>query len=83
MVPAGPASRLTWTLSVPLIVSALVAVRSVAAVGSAENEVLLPKVIDLAVPRPWRFAPAETVRSEPGMLPARLNVPALTRVAPV
>ena len=61
---------------------AFVAVRIELAEGSAENDVKLPKVIDLAVPRPCRLAPAETERSEFGILPARLSVPVLTRVGP-
>ena len=61
---------------------AFVAVRIELADGSAENDVKLPKVIDLAVPRPCRLAPAATVRSEFGMLPAKLSVPVLTRVGP-
>ena len=63
-------------------VKAFVAVRIELADGSAENEVKLPKVIDLAVPRPCRLAPPATVRSEFTTLPARLRVPVLTSVGP-
>ena len=61
---------------------ASVAERIELAEGSAEKDVKLPKLIDLAVPRPCRLAPAATLRSEFGMLPARLRVPVLTVVGP-
>ena len=76
----GPFKRFTFT--VPLTVKAPNAVSVEAANGSVWNEVLFAKVMLFAVARPWRAAPALTVRSELLIEPARFNVPATTVVAP-
>ena len=77
---AGPLRRLTVT--VPLTVRAPSAVRREAASGSVWKAVLLLKVMDFAVLRPTRLAPATTVRSELLMEPVRFRVPTVTVVGP-